>query len=310
MTKAHDWSQEELFILAFDHRSSFLAGLLGIKGREPTREERETVSDYKNIIFQGFRAALEKGVPKEHAGILVDEEFGSKVLREAKDLGLIFAMPVEKSGQDEFDFEYGGKYEKHIEDYGPTFVKVLVRYNPEGEEEMNVRQLKRLRTLSEYLLSRKRPLLFELLVPATKAQLDSLGDRRRYDVEIRPRLMVGAMGEIQDAGVEPTVWKLEGVERREDAERLVEQARRGGRRASVVTLGRGESKEMVQRWVQVGAQTEGVNGFAVGRTIFWDPLSDYRKGKIDRNQAIRGVSANYLELVNFWSAKKRMRKSS
>jgi len=305
--KAHDWEREELFILAFDHRSSFLGGLLGIKGRAPTKEEQETVSDYKEIIFRGFRAALEEGVSKEHAGILVDEEFGSRVLREAKAQGLVFAMPVEKSGQDEFDFEYGDRYQKHIEDYDPTFVKVLVRYNSEGDREVNVRQLKRLRTLNEYLRSRKKPLLFELLVPATKTQLDSLGDRRRYDVEMRPRLMVSAMGEIQDAGVEPTVWKLEGVERREDATRLVEQARRGGRRASVVTLGRGESKEMVQRWLEVGALTKGVNGFAVGRTIFWDPLSDYRARKISGEQAIRGVAENYAELVNFWLAKKRLR---
>jgi len=306
--EARDWGSKELFILAFDHRSSFLAGLLGIKGRAPTKEEVETVSDLKDIIFRGFRKALQANVPKEHAGILVDEEFGSRVLREARAQGLIFAMPVEKSGQDEFDFEYGDTYRRHIEDYDPTFVKVLVRYNPEGDAETNARQLKRLRVLSEYLQRRSRPLLFELLVPATKAQLDSLGDRRRYDVEMRPRLMVDAMGEIQDARVEPTVWKLEGVERREEAARLVEQAKRGGRKASVVTLGRGESKEMVRKWLEVGALTKGVNGFAVGRTIFWDPLSGYRAKKIGRDQAISGVSENYSELVGFWLEKKRLRK--
>lgn len=305
--EARDWEREALFILAFDHRSSFIGGLLGIKGREATEKERETVSEYKDLIFSGFKTALKEGVPRAHAGILVDEEFGSRILRETKSQGIIFAMPVEKSGQDEFDFEYGDDYQKHIEDYDPTFAKVLVRYNPEGDEEVNARQLKRLRALSKYLQSTKRPLLFELLVPATKAQLDSLTDRRSYDLELRPKLMLVAMREIQDAGIEPTVWKLEGVESKGHAARLVEQAKRGGRRASIVVLGRGESKEMVLRWLEVGAQTKGANGFAVGRTIFWGPLSNYRAKKISREQAIRGVSENYVELVNFWLEKRRLR---
>ena len=166
-----DWTRKEVLILAFDHRSSFTEKLFGIKNRKPTAEEKKQIEEYKRIIFMGFRQALEKNVPREIAGLLVDEEYGSDILREAKKSGFTFAMPVEKSGQDEFDFEYGKDYAKHIEEFDPTFVKVLVRYNPAGEATLNQRQLQKLKTLSNYLKQTNKPFLFELIVPADAKQL-------------------------------------------------------------------------------------------------------------------------------------------
>ena len=193
-----DWSQKELLILAFDHRASFLEKMFGIKNRQPTAEEKQQIEDYKKIIFEGFKLALKKKVPKEIAGLLVDEEFGASVLREAKKDGLTFAMPVEKSGQDEFDFDYGENFAKHIEEFDPTFVKVLVRYNPESDAALNKRQLERLKKLSDYLAQKKRAFLFELIVPATPAQLSKLGgSKEKYDQELRPKLMVDSLKEIQ-----------------------------------------------------------------------------------------------------------------
>ena len=271
-----DWSQKQLLILAFDHRASFLEKMFEIKNRQPTSEEKKQIEDYKKIIFEGFKLAIKKSVPKEIAGLLVDEEFGSAVLREAKKNGLSFAMPVEKSGQDEFDFDYGENYAKHIEEFDPTFVKVLVRYNPEGDATLNKRQLQRLKKLSDYLAQKKKPFLFELIVPALPTQLAKLGGAKEiYDTELRPKLMVSSLKEIQAAGVEPSIWKLEGVDKPEAALAVVKQAQSNGRKAGVITLGRGESKERVQEWLKVGAKIPGIIGFAVGRTIFWQPLADY-----------------------------------
>jgi 5-dehydro-2-deoxygluconokinase len=282
--------------------------MFGIKGRQPTAEEKKEISEYKKVIFEGFKRALKKGVPKEIAGLLVDEEFGAEVLREAKKSGLTFAMPVEKSGQDEFDFEYGEDYPAHIEEFDPTLVKVLVRFNPEGDLMMNKRQLERLRGLSDYLMSIRKPFLFELIVPATANQLSSVGGlKERYDRELRPKLMVETMRQIQDAGVEPTVWKLEGVEKPEDAKAVVGQAQRDGRKVGVITLGRGESKEMVQVWLRVGAKIPGIIGFAVGRTIFWDPLAALKAGKIKRDEAVEGVAQNYADFASLWSSEKKHR---
>ncbi len=272
-----------------------------IKNRKPTPDEKKQIEDYKKIIFEGFKLSIKKSVPKEIAGLLVDEEFGSGVLREAKKDGLSFAMPVEKSGQEEFDFEYGENYAKHIEEFDPTFVKVLVRYNPESDATLNKRQLERLKKLSDYLEKKKRTFLFELIVPALPAQLAKLGgSKETYDKELRPKLMVESLKEIQAAGVEPSIWKLEGVDKPESAKAVVKQAQSNGRKAGVITLGRGESKEKVQEWLKVGAKIPGIIGFAVGRTIFWQPLADYRAGKSNRKEAVEKVAQNYIEFTDLW----------
>ena len=301
-----DWTQKQLLILAFDHRSSFTEKLFGIKNRQPTSEEQKQIEEYKKIIFAGFRAALELGVPKEIAGLLVDEAFGSEILREANKSGFTFAMPVEKSGQDEFDFEYGDRYTEHIQQFNPTFVKVLVRYNPDSDQAVNKLQLQRLKKLSDYLLQIKKPFLFELIVPSTVKQLaETGGSKEKYDKAIRPKLMVKSLAEIQAAGIEPAIWKLEGVENPQDAKAIVAQAQNAGRKAGVITLGRGESKENVQKWLAVGAKIPGIIGFAVGRTIFWQPLSDHKTGKISKEEAVQQIAQNYVEFSDLWLNEKK-----
>jgi len=296
-----DYSQKELLILAFDHRASFLEKMFEIKNRQPTPEEKKQIEDYKKIIFEGFKLSLKKKVPKEIAGLLVDEEFGSSVLREAKKGGLTFAMPVEKSGQEEFDFDYGENFAKHIEEFDPTYVKVLVRYNPESDVTLNKRQLQRLKKLSDYLAQKKRAFLFELIVPSLPAQLTKLGgSKEKYDQELRPKLMVESIKEIQAAGVEPAIWKLEGVDKPESAKAVVKQAQSNGRKVGVITLGRGESKEKVKEWLKVGAKIPGIIGFAVGRTIFWQPLADHKAGKTSRKEAVEQIAQNYGEFTELW----------
>jgi len=221
-----------LYIQPFDHRGSFQTKLFGWKGKL-TDEQTAEIAASKQVIYDGFKAAIAAGVPKEKAGILVDEQFGHAILRDAAANGYTTACPAEKSGQDEFDFEYGADFAKHIEAFNPTFCKVLVRYNSEGDATLNKQQSARLKELSGYLHAKGRSLfMFELLVPPEKAQLDRLkGDKKAYDVELRPGLMVRAIEELQDAGVEADVWKIEGLDRREDVgkrEALVAQAWRAG----------------------------------------------------------------------------------
>ncbi|MDQ6773922.1 MAG: DUF2090 domain-containing protein, partial [Candidatus Dormibacteraeota bacterium] len=218
--------------------------------------------------------------------------------------GLTLAMPVEKSGQDEFDFEFGEDFGSHIEAFDPAFTKVLVRYNPEGEVVMNRRQLARLRRLSEWLRARDRKFLFELLVPLEPAQLRSVdGDRDRYDLELRPRLVVRTIQESQSAGVEPDIWKIEGLERREDCERVAAQARSGGRdRVSCIVLGRAASEERVVHWLRQGAGVTGFVGFAVGRTMWWDTLKSWVAGKTEAESAARTIAANYGRMVKAYEA--------
>src|SRR5262245_38341481 len=280
--------KDKLFVMPFDHRGSFMAKMFGIKGRQPTADETKEIASTKKIVYEGFLQALAQGVPKDKAAILVDEQFGAECVVDALQKGIKAAMPAEKSGQDEFGFEYGEQFGAHIEKFNPTFVKVLVRYNTDDDKELNKRQAVRLARLSEYCHKNKRKFMFELLVPALDKQLAKLGgDKKKFDTEVRPGLMEKAIAELQAAGIEADVWKLEGLERADDYKAIVAQARSKGRaHVGMIVLGRGENAEKVNHWLKVGATVEGVIGFAVGRTIFWDPLVGYREKKHSREQAV------------------------
>jgi len=291
-----------LYILPFDHRGSFQTGMFGWKGTL-SPEQTAQIATAKQVIYDGLKAAIAAGVAKERAGILVDEQFGAAILQDAGKNGYITAVPAEKSGQDEFDFEYGEDFGQHIEAFNPTFCKVLVRHNTEGDKSMNARQAGRLRRLSDYLHRTNRKYMFELLVPATPDQLQQVsGDRKRYDLERRPALMVSAIKDLQEAGVEPDIWKIEGLDRREDCVQVADTARRDGRsEVGCIVLGRGEEEAHVHTWLTTAAGVPGFIGFAVGRTTFWDPLVAWREQKSSREMAVAEIARRYRQWVDVFA---------
>src|SRR3954453_6539594 len=291
----------KLYILAFDHRGSFQKKWFGL-GDEITQEDTDRITDAKTLIYEGLELALSQGAEPSITGALVDEQFGGEVPQRAKDHGIKLAMPVEKSGQNEFDFQYGDDFGAHIEKFDPDFSKVLVRYNPDDPDtEMNRRQLEKLKRLADWLHDNGRKFLFELLVPATDAQLEQCGgDSDRYDSELRPELMRRAIADIQDAGIEVDIWKIEGVDERSDGAMLAEQSRSGGRDGVVcVLLGRGASDNKVDHWLQQAAPVEGFIGFAIGRSIWWDALKKFLDGG-DREASANQIADNYLRFIKVY----------
>lgn len=291
--------QKPLDILPFDHRHSYITGVF--HWQEPlTPDQVEEIVASKQVIYDGFKAAVVDPAVRNRAGILVDEAFGAALLLDAAAHGYITCVSTEKSGQDEFDFEYSEAFARHIEAVNPTFAKALVRYNPEGDVGMNARQVERLRRLSDYLAETKRLFMFELLVPPERAQLERLdGSRAAYDRELRPTLMIDTIHALQDAGVEPDVWKIEGLDRREDCEKIVEAARRGGRTTvGCIVLGRGSDEQAVVRWLTVAAGVQGFIGFAVGRTTWLDAVTKWRAHTISREIAVAQIAKRFRE----WAA--------
>ena len=296
----------KLYILAFDHRGSFQKKMFGIED-EPTPEQTRTISDAKHLIYEGMVEAVHRGAEAGATGVLVDEQFGSNIPEAAREQGLKLAMPVEKSGQEEFDFQYGEDFGAHIERFDPDFSKVLVRYNPDDDPQMNERQLERLRRLADWLHERERKFLYKLIVPATKDQLAKVGgDSDRYDAELRPELMRRAIEANQNAGVEVDIWKIEGIDERSDAEMLAEQTRAGQGRAGVtcVLLGRGASTEKVEHWLEQASPVEGFIGFAIGRSIWWDPLKAFLDGQLEREAAASQIADNYLHFARIYEGAK------
>jgi myo-inositol catabolism protein IolC len=296
-----DRASQRLYMLSFDHRGSFKKGLMGIAG-VPSREEHRRISQLKMLIYEGFTRAIAGGVRREVCGMLIDEEFGADIARLARREHFTLAMPVERSGREEFDFEFGEDFAEHVEAFDPDLAKVLVRYNPDGDAELNRRQTARLERLSRWLHANGRRFLFELLIAATAEQLDELGgDQDAYDRDLRPELVVRTLAELQHAGVEPDIWKIEGLEAREDCERAVAQARAGGRDGvSCVVLGRGANLDRVAHWLTVAAPVDGYVGFAVGRTIWLDALRERLAGRLERDAAIEQIAANYRQMIDVY----------
>ena len=293
-----------LYILAFDHRGSFQKKFFGVSG-EPDEEETARISDAKRVIYEGARRALDEGVEADAAGVLVDEQFGAAIARDAKAAGFRLAMPVEKSGQEEFDFQYGDEFGAHIETFDPNFSKVLVRYNTEGDQVMNERQAGRLKRLGDWLHEHGRLFLFELLVPATPEQIEAAdGDEQRWDSEERPKLMKVAIEELQEAGVEPDIWKIEGIDAREDCEMISATTRRDGRDGvACVVLGRGADDAAVDHWLETGSGVPGYIGFAIGRSIWWDPLKGFVDGNLGREEAAKQIAANYRRFIDVYNGR-------
>ena len=238
-------------------------------------------------------------MPREKTGILVDEEFGADILRDARKRGYIVAMPTEKSGQNEYDFEYGDDFARHIDQFDPTFTKVLVRYNPEGDPVANRRQVERLERLNEYLASTIDCSCSSCWCRPRRRSLPRSKDKTAYDRTLRPALMERAISQLQDAGVEPDVWKIEGLDRREDCQQMVATARRGGRdRVGCIILGRGENEQKVIEWLETAATVSGFIGFAVGRSSFLQSILDLHAGKITADEAADQVAQRFHEWID------------
>ncbi len=293
---------QDLYILAFDHRGTITKGLLGVEGREPTQDEANKVSEMKKIIFDGFLKANEYGITGGDPAILVDETFGLEVQQKAKEMNIKFAAPVEKSGQKVFDFEYGDQFGEKINEVGADFVKILVRWNPDDEEEIRETQGNRIKELSDWLTENDKKFLLEFLVPATEEQLASVeNDQARYDSEIRPKLAVKVVKEMRERGADPDIWKIEGLDTSEDCEKVAQAIRTGDREDVIaVVLGRGASDEKVNEWLKAGSSVEGYKGFAIGRSIFWDALKGFHEGKKSREEAVEEIAQSYLGFLSVY----------
>ena len=292
----------ELYILAFDHRGTLTKGLLGVEGRQPTADEASRVSSMKDIIFDGFIEAKNSGISGGDPAILVDETFGLQVQQKAKEMGIKYAAPVEKSGQKVFDFEYGDAFGEKIIEVDADFIKILVRWNPNDDIETREVQGKRIKILSDWIEENERKFLLEFLVPATDEQLESVdGDQSRYDSEIRPKLAVQVVEEMREKGADPDIWKIEGLDTKEDCEKVAASIKDGGREDVIaVVLGRGANDEKVNQWLRAGSSVDGYKGFAIGRSIFWNSLKGWHEDQKSREEAVSEIAESYLSFISVY----------
>jgi myo-inositol catabolism protein IolC len=294
---------EPLLILAMDHRASFGRSLFAVADDRPSEVQRASMRAAKMLIYSGLALAM-VDLPIGHAGVLVDERYGEAVIDSARAAGVVLAVPVERSGRDWFELEWGDAWLDHVRRVAPDYAKVLVRDNPDFAPRDRHDQLARLSEVSQSLSAQGVPLLYELLVPATQAQLAAVaGHGDAYDRDVRPELVSQVIADNQQAGVEPAIWKVEGLESAQDAKAVVAQARAGGRAdVDVIVLGRDAPTDRLNRWLDIAAPVDGFVGFAIGRSIWEDVIRAHVAGTLDDSGAIREVADRYLAFASRWAA--------
>ncbi|MDD3919014.1 MAG: DUF2090 domain-containing protein [Candidatus Pacebacteria bacterium] len=272
----------KLFILPFDHRSSFLKIL--------EKPNKKTVEELKNIIFTGFLKVYETYKTKKDLAILVDEKYGSKIIKFAKENKIQLCLPIEKSGKEILELEY--KDLKEIKKIDPDYIKVLIRYNPLNIE-INEKQDIVLKKINTFCEKNNYKLILELLVPPTE---DDLKLTTNYDKYLRLNRTCQAIQEIQET-IKVDIWKLEGFNEKgwKEINKIIKN------KSQIIFLGRGESKEKVRKWLMESKKIKNIIGFAIGRTIFIDPIKEYAEKKIDENKASDEVAKRfkyYIDLFN------------
>jgi myo-inositol catabolism protein IolC len=286
-----------------DHRASFGKTLFGVTGDEPDPAAAAAMTSAKGLIFGGLRAAL-PALAGGRAGVLVDERYGQEVIDAARPAGVVLAIPVEASGHDWFTLEWGEQWLGHVTAVRPDYAKVLVRDNPDFDPAQREEQFKRLAAVSSALDGLGVPLLYELLVPGTDAQLARAGhDPGGYDRDIRPGLVTRVIADNQARGVEPALWKVEGLETAEAAQQVAEQARAGGRHADLIVLGRDAPAARLDHWLEVASQVSAFVGFAIGRSIWEDAVRDFEasdRGPAAADAARAQVAERYLGFAARW----------
>ena len=292
----------KLYVLPFDHRGSFKK-IVGIDG-ELTKKDIKKIKNYKNIIYTAFKKAK---INKNDSAILVDETYGKEILLNAKKKSTNTCYTLEKSGQEEFFFDRKD-YKKRLKYFKPTYAKVLLRYNPQGNKALNKRQAQKLAVLTKYLKKEKVQFLLEVLEIPTDKQLKRYKSKTEFDHKLRGKLMVKAISELQQAGVDPEIWKLEGLYKTEMMQNVADQVTQFNSQSKIVVLGRGENEKKAEQWIKAAAKVDAVVGFAVGRTIFKEPLLDYNAKKLNKSQVIDKIKKNYLHFVNIFEKEKMKKK--
>jgi myo-inositol catabolism protein IolC len=296
----HAW-----YVLAADHRRPHLAALLG-RSTDPSPADRPRLVEVKATIAAGFDAAIAAGADPASAGLLVDEEYGAEVARDAVAAGRLVAMPVEASGAGHFTLADPGIVDRVLA-LRPGCVKALVRYNVEGDPAGRTASESALVALAARLDAETPRLMIEVVVPPTPEQLAEAGSVDAFARHRRPALIARAVRALRATGADPDLWKVEGIDDADDARGDADAARADGGVAGLVVLGAGAPAARVAHWLRIAAGTPGYVGFAIGRSLWWDEILDRLAGRTDRDTASRRIATNFLDAVATYEAGRRGR---
>ncbi len=275
------FKKKYLFLLPFDHRN-FFAEYFKF-GKVLTTSQKKKIEELKRVIYDGFLLASKSSKFKNYMGILIDERYGSSIIKSAKTKKIILSVSVEKSGKEFFEFEYGNKFKDHILKVKPTLAKILIKYDC---RKSNASQLKKMKIFSDFCCSQKIDFVLELLTPKCSDKVI---------------LTKCAVSEILKFGIYPSIWKIEGYEKKSDWKNVINEISNLQKNPKIIMLGRGESDVLVEKWIKASMGIKEIIGFAIGRTIFLKSISDFYQNKISRECAVKNISDKYIYFINLWT---------
>ena len=278
-----------LLILAADDRNSLERDLYGLTAA-PTPEQAARISADKMLIYQALLDAVSQLPASVQPGILIDEQYGAAIAELTARTGgaVSLAMPVEASGGPWFRYAYDD-WQAHAGFFATDYAKILIRDNPGLEPGQRAAQAERLAKVSDWAAANDRALIVELLVPASS------------DATLRPEHTVQVIEYLQDHGVTPALWEVEGLDRPDDAVAIAAAAKRGGRTADCIVLGRHDNHDHhLDHWLQVAAPVAGFTGFAIGRSIWWDPLHAHLHHRSTAGGTRRRIASIYSNFVRYF----------
>ena len=258
---------------------------------------RDRIPHVKRLAFDGFMLARERSAAvREFGALLVDELYAADVIADALKAGVTVGTPAEKPGAvplawsaDPFSAALTG-----------AFVKVLVRYRPDDEADVQAGQWAKLDALQAWCRGAGKPLVIEVIVARTHEPEDE------FEASGRPAMLAGYIAESYRRGLTPEFWKIEGS-LTPQAARIVDTAIAVHPSSRQIILGKAANLETIDRWFAACAASATASGFAIGRTVYWEPAGAFLNGTKTRDEAAAVICSNYLQLVDAWERSRNLK---
>lgn len=276
--------RDRIYMLAADHRWQWEEWC------DARQISRHRIGDAKRVAYDGFRRARHRSPEVRDAGaLLLDEQYASPVVADAIEAGIVVGTPAEKAGA----FPLAWSTDPFSRALTGAFVKVLVRYRPDDDEAIREGQWSKLDALQAWCRANGKPLVVEILVARRGEPEDD------FEAAGRPAMLAGFVAEAYRRRLEPAFWKIEGTLSREGA-RTIDAAIAANPACRQILLGKAADLSTIGRWFDAAAESATMVGFAIGRSVFWEPSAAYLSGTIDAEEASAAIAANYLQLVDAW----------
>ena len=281
---------DRVYMLAADHRWQWEEFC-------DTRSlSRQRIPDVKRLAYDGFLLARQRSSAVRDCGaLLVDAQYSAGVIAEALRDGIAVGTPAERAGAiplawatDPFPAALTG-----------AFVKVLARYRTDDDPGVLAEQWLKLEALQTWCRVAKKPLVLEVLVARKQEAEDA------FESSGRPAMLEAFIADAYRRGLTPAFWKIEGTLAPEGA-RTIDAAIAAHPACRQIILGKAAELSTIDRWFAACAASATASGFAIGRSVFWEPSAAYLTGAKTADQAATMICDNYLHLVAAWD---RSRKS-